>query len=173
MTDKPPTPPREPTPTTKEGATMNTEPSPEALERAAQLWCSPHMASEVLDPVFAREIARALDAFAASRPSVAAPPACRGCEAPLLPENRRVADGCPCNSRRGINHGLVAKDTCTCIECDPAQTGSTRYPAVVKATPVETRAVALLREVVANDVPLPIDRIRALLAEADATRGAP
>jgi hypothetical protein len=58
-----------------------------------------------------------------------APPSdCRGCGGPLLPEQRRIADGCPCNSRRGINHGLVAKNTCTCVVCDPEQTGSTRYP---------------------------------------------
>lgn len=52
--------------------------------------------------------------------------ACRGCSKGLLPENRIMADGCPCNSGRGVNHGLVAKNTCTCIECDPAQTGSSR-----------------------------------------------
>ncbi len=52
---------------------------------------------------------------------------CRGCGAPLrLPENQRIADGCPCNSARGVNHGLVRKNTCTCIECDPEQTGSVR-----------------------------------------------
>jgi len=51
---------------------------------------------------------------------------CRGCGKTLLPENRRIADGCPCNCPRGTNHGLVAKNTCTCVECDPAQTGSTR-----------------------------------------------
>ena len=33
----------------------------------------------------------------------------------------------PCNSGRGVNHGLVPLKTCTCVECDPAQTGSTRY----------------------------------------------
>lgn len=54
------------------------------------------------------------------------PDVCRGCGAMLLPENRRIADGCPCNNPRGINHGLVPKNTCTCVECDPAQTGSTR-----------------------------------------------
>lgn len=53
---------------------------------------------------------------------------CRGCDAPLYEEQRRIADGCVCNSPRGINHGLVPKNTCTCPECDPAQTGSTRYP---------------------------------------------
>jgi len=55
-------------------------------------------------------------------------PICRGCGKPLLPENLWMADGCPCNSRRGINHGLVAKNICTCIECDPEQTGATRHP---------------------------------------------
>lgn len=54
------------------------------------------------------------------------PDDCRHCGGALLVENRRIADGCPCNSPRGINHGLVAKNTCTCLECDPAQTGSTR-----------------------------------------------
>ncbi len=54
-------------------------------------------------------------------------PLCRGCGKPLLSENNVwCADGCPCNSRRGINHGIVPKDTCTCVECDPAQTGSVR-----------------------------------------------
>jgi hypothetical protein len=51
---------------------------------------------------------------------------CRACGAMLLPENRRIADGCPCNSPRGVNHGLVAKNTCTCVACDPAQTGASR-----------------------------------------------
>jgi hypothetical protein len=54
------------------------------------------------------------------------PDSCRACVGAILPENRRIADGCPCNSARGINHGLVPKNTCTCVECDPAQTGSTR-----------------------------------------------
>lgn len=54
---------------------------------------------------------------------------CRDCGKPLLPENDRIADGCPCNSPRGINHGLVSKETCTCSECDPEQTGSTRRAA--------------------------------------------
>lgn len=52
--------------------------------------------------------------------------ACRGCGKPLLPHNSVAADGCPCNSPRGVNHGLVPKNTCTCVECDPAQTGSAR-----------------------------------------------
>lgn len=56
---------------------------------------------------------------------------CKGCGGEILPENRRIADGCPCNSARGVNHGRVPKNTCTCVLCDPAQTGSTRYPARV------------------------------------------
>jgi len=62
--------------------------------------------------------------------SVVSPRTCRACRSPLRPENLRIADGCPCNSPRGVNHGLVPTDTCTCPECDPAQTGSTRYSAV-------------------------------------------
>lgn len=54
------------------------------------------------------------------------PNICRGCLKALLLENIRVADGCPCNSPRGINHGLVAKNICTCKICDPNQTGSAR-----------------------------------------------
>jgi len=37
-----------------------------------------------------------------------------------------MADGCRCNGPRGINHGLVPVDVCTCVECDPDQTGSSR-----------------------------------------------
>ncbi len=58
---------------------------------------------------------------------------------PLLPENANIADGCPCNSGRGVNHGLVLKDTCTCITCDPAQTGSVRKPEKCIWCPVEVR----------------------------------
>ena len=57
---------------------------------------------------------------------------CRGCEKPLLSENRSIADGCPCNSERGINHGLVPPEVCTCKICDPAQQGCSR------AKPTET-----------------------------------
>lgn len=54
---------------------------------------------------------------------------CRGCGLPLVPQYfSSFADGCPCNSRRGINHGLVPKHTCTCSECDPEQTGAVRQP---------------------------------------------
>jgi hypothetical protein len=72
-------------------------------------------------------------------------PACRACGKPLLPENVRIADGCPCNSARGVNHGLVAKDTCTCTVCDPEQTGSTRYPSLERA-----RARAAMLEIEAD-----------------------
>ena len=51
---------------------------------------------------------------------------CRGCQRPLDPTNVRMADGCPCNSRRGVNHGRVPVTTCTCPRCDAAQTGSVR-----------------------------------------------
>lgn len=66
---------------------------------------------------------------------------CRACGKLLLPENRdTIADGCPCNSRRGINHGIVPVLTCTCPTCDPACTGSVRQSLsqgqeAVKATP--------------------------------------
>ena len=39
---------------------------------------------------------------------------CRGCGKPLLAKNYRIADGCPCNSPRGVNHGVVPTLTCTC-----------------------------------------------------------
>jgi hypothetical protein len=56
------------------------------------------------------------------------PVLCKGCNKPLDGRDYRIADGCPCNSARGINHGLVPVNTCTCVVCDPEQTGSTRYP---------------------------------------------
>jgi len=37
---------------------------------------------------------------------------CRCCGAALTGDER-TADGCPCNSRRGINHGLVPAHVCT------------------------------------------------------------
>ncbi len=54
---------------------------------------------------------------------------CRGCGKPLGTDRwaARLADGCPCNSPRGINHGLVDRKTCTCIECDPSESGSSRF----------------------------------------------
>jgi hypothetical protein len=67
-----------------------------------------------------------------------APDLCRGCGGMLLPENRWIADCCACNAPRGINHGLVPKNTCTCSVCDPAQTGSTRYPIVLDQKKVIT-----------------------------------
>lgn len=57
---------------------------------------------------------------------VAPRPSCRHCGAKLLPNDSGVADGCPCNSPRGVNHGLVPVNVCTCDACDPEQTGSVR-----------------------------------------------
>ncbi len=73
---------------------------------------------------------------------------CRDCGLPLLPENRTMADGCPCNSSRGVNHGLVPKETCTCCLCDPAQTGSSRFGKSsdgAKLAALEERIAALER----------------------------
>lgn len=52
---------------------------------------------------------------------------CNGCGKPLWRDNLTLADCCPCNSGRGINHGLIPKDACTCDVCDPARTGSSRW----------------------------------------------
>ena len=54
------------------------------------------------------------------------PEKCRGCGRWLNPCADTIADGCPCNSPRGINHGIVPEHACTCPVCDPAQTGSAR-----------------------------------------------
>lgn len=62
---------------------------------------------------------------------------CKACGRPLYLRNLAVADGCPCNSPRGVNHGLVPVAVCTCNECDPAQTGGTRVPQAVFARPAE------------------------------------
>lgn len=69
--------------------------------------------------------------------------ACRGCGKLLLENNYPLADGCPCNSPRGINHDLVPDDVCTCVICDPKQTGSSRRrdPALAQA-PKEPPPVA-------------------------------
>lgn len=63
------------------------------------------------------------------------PPTCRACGKGLILDHT-VADGCPCNSPRGVNHGLVPASVCTCDVCDPAQTGSTRRPAFDGTYPV-------------------------------------
>ena len=52
---------------------------------------------------------------------------CRGCGNWLEFKNLSIADGCPCNSLRGINHGIVLKVVCTCDVCDPDSTGTSRY----------------------------------------------
>jgi hypothetical protein len=48
---------------------------------------------------------------------------CRGCGKQLRFEDYRIADGCPCNSARGVNHGIVPVATCTCEKCDPEHWG--------------------------------------------------
>jgi hypothetical protein len=49
---------------------------------------------------------------------------CRACGTRL--HGDWVADGCPCNSPRGINHGIVPAYVCTCPICDPEESGSAR-----------------------------------------------
>ncbi len=51
---------------------------------------------------------------------------CQGCGRELDQWLQWIADGCDCNSPRGINHGLVPVDVCTCVGCDPEQTGASR-----------------------------------------------
>ncbi len=74
----------------------------------------------------------------------AKPTSCNDCGKALDPANYRIADGCPCNSKRGVNHGIVPRETCTCIICDPAQTGSARYPPLH-----ESDAVRVYKELIA------------------------
>ncbi len=45
------------------------------------------------------------------------PRLCRGCKSPILPRNHWMADGCPCATARGVNHGLVSASICTCAVC--------------------------------------------------------
>jgi hypothetical protein len=82
-------------------------------------------------PALISEAPSAATPTPATKASVA--PACRACGAELLPANRPVADGCPCNSKRGVNHGIVDAKVCTCATCDPAQTGASRWRPTAKA----------------------------------------
>lgn len=50
--------------------------------------------------------------------------ACQGCGKPILKANLTMSDGCPCNSPRGVNHGLVPKSTCACDACDRGRSPS-------------------------------------------------
>lgn len=59
-----------------------------------------------------------------TRDETPAHPVCRGCNQPLKAENAWISDGCPCNNPRGINHGLVPKECCTCDECSPQHAAS-------------------------------------------------
>ena len=58
---------------------------------------------------------------------------CRGCGKKLEDSNRTLADGCPCNTPRGVNHGLVDPLVCTCGVCDPKETGASRWRPEQKA----------------------------------------
>ena len=58
---------------------------------------------------------------------------CRGCGKKLEDSNRTLADGCPCNTPRGVNHGLVDQQVCTCSVCDPKETGASRWRPEQKA----------------------------------------
>lgn len=111
----------------------------EAIRAAMALLVVIHDDTRYLSIGFARACAEAADTVDQLRQQVAAlqlaggaavakllPPTCRNCGHPLTPANERIADGCPCNSPRGINHGLVPTHVCTCHACDPAQTGSVR-----------------------------------------------
>lgn len=73
-------------------------------------------------------------------------PLCRGCGRPLDPSATNIADGCPCNSPRGINHGLVPVNVCTCGRCDPAQTGSVRNPQSSPSSVSEGATAATCKE---------------------------
>jgi len=66
-------------------------------------------------------------------------PVCRECGVPLRHENLRCADGCPCNSPRGVNHGLVPTNVCACVACDPEETGSVRTLPKPTAPPAPQR----------------------------------
>jgi hypothetical protein len=67
-------------------------------------------------------------------PPARAAAVCRACGKSLLPENYWIADGCLCNSERGINHGLVPTAVCACKVCDQAQTGASRFRAAAEET---------------------------------------
>jgi len=94
------------------------------------------MANEVMSPSFiCREIFNEktcgtifwLDGTCPFHPYGRRATRCNGCGAAIDPGYYdKIADGCPCNSMRGINHGIVPARTCTCVVCDPAQTGSVR-----------------------------------------------
>lgn len=51
---------------------------------------------------------------------------CRGCGAPLLPENALADDGCPCNSARGLNWPPMPCAICRVDDCvKPAHRATT------------------------------------------------
>ena len=67
---------------------------------------------------------------------------CRGCGAEIDEANVAIADQCPCNSGRGVNHGIVSREICTCSECDPAGTGSSRV--ILKSSGIVSAGLAAL-----------------------------
>lgn len=52
---------------------------------------------------------------------------CRGCGEELDSANHVIADGCPCNSKGGLNHGLVPEYVCCCDKCFPDSNETHRY----------------------------------------------
>jgi hypothetical protein len=83
----------------------------------------------------------------------AEPVKCRACGKPLTGTDR-VADGCECNSPRGVNHGIVPVYVCTCAVCDPEQTGSVR--------PSPARKPTLAEWCERNGVPIEGDFVRTI-----------
>ena len=102
---------------------------------------------------------------------------CRNCGKPLS-ITTGIADGCPCNSPRGINHGLVPAYICTCPICDPHQTGSVRHePKPITSeflklfgcTPVDPDALSAYETAMRDAIPniiADVDRRRKLAMDA-------
>lgn len=73
--------------------------------------------------------------------SAVANPVCRGCGKQLnLDLHAWMWDCCPCNSPRGINHGLIPVTMCSCDECQAASKAKGQkpvYEAMTYAPPAE------------------------------------
>ncbi len=109
---------------------MSEESAAQYAVRALQDWAA---AGLTMEPRVLRQLADEIQAIAdripaeqAAREAVEERSTCAECGRPLLLRNVGVADGCPCNAPRGINHGRVPRDVCTCEECDPKRSGSSR-----------------------------------------------
>lgn len=88
---------------------------------------------------------------------------CASCDRPLLVSNLSMADGCPCNSPRGVNHGRVPVAACTCVTCDPAQTGGSRF--TFSASGILQDAAARIGEIAAthpawDGKPMPLEGVK-------------